>query len=241
LRVLLGDRGGDFELFLLWIMQSATHQSSFTAYKMEQSRISRRRLYPVTAFYSLFSVAVWILVCRSRHAMVGIPFYLLGIAVWTLLEYLFHRYILHGRFAPGEGFVRHFLHERLDPLHWEHHKHPFNGAHISGKLSDFLPLFVLAAPMSFVFPVYTMPILLVGTIQGYLAEQWLHHSIHFCSFKNGYFRAMKRYHLYHHSPRGIDRGFGLSNWFWDIVFRTQFPPPVEDALFRRKNATQAGR
>lgn len=112
---------------LLWIMQSATHQSSFTAYKMEQARISRRRLYPVTVFYSLYSVAVVILVCRSRHAMVGIPFYLLGIAVWTLVEYLFHRYVLHGRFPPGEGFVRHFLHERLDPLHWEHHKHPFSG------------------------------------------------------------------------------------------------------------------
>src|SRR5277367_722053 len=147
---------------LLKIMPSATHQSSFTAYKMEQARISRRRLYPVTAFYGLYSVAVVILVCRSRHAMVGILFYLLGIAVWTLIEYLFHRYVLHGRFPPGEGFVRRFLHERLDPLHWEHHKHPLDGAHISGKLSDFLPLFVVAAPMSFVFPVYTTPILLVG-------------------------------------------------------------------------------
>ena len=55
--------------------------------------------------------------------MVGIPFYLLGVAVWTLVEYLFHRYVLHGRFPPGEGSVRRFLHERLDPLHWEHHKH----------------------------------------------------------------------------------------------------------------------
>jgi Fatty acid hydroxylase superfamily len=222
-------------------MQSATHQSSFTAYKMEQARLSRRRLYPVTVFYGLYSVAVAIAVCRSRHAMVGIPFYLLGIAVWTLLEYLFHRYVLHGRFPPGEGFVRRFLHERLDPLHWEHHKHPLNGAHISGQLSDLLPLFAIAAPMSFVLPVYTMPIFLVGIIEGYLAEQWLHHAIHFCSFKSGYFRAMKRYHLYHHSPRGMERGFGLSSWFWDIVFKTRFPLPVEDALLRRKNASLLGR
>jgi sterol desaturase/sphingolipid hydroxylase (fatty acid hydroxylase superfamily) len=68
-----------------------------------------------------------------------------------------------------------------------------------------------------------MPIFLVGIIEGYLAEQWLHHAIHFCSFKSGYFRAMKRYHLYHHSPRGMERGFGLSSWFWDIVFKTRFP------------------
>jgi sterol desaturase/sphingolipid hydroxylase (fatty acid hydroxylase superfamily) len=85
-----------------------------------------------------------------------------------------------------------------------------------------------------------MPVLLV-VVEGYLAEQWLHHSIHFRSSQNGYFRAMKRYHLYHHSPLGMERGFGLSSWFWDIVFKTQFPPPVEDALFRRRSASQAGR
>jgi hypothetical protein len=136
--------------------------------------------------------------------MAGILFYLLGIAVWTLVEYLFHRHVFHGRFPPEEGFVRRFLHERLDPLHWEHHNQPFNGAHISGRLSDFLPLFVLAAPMSFVFPVYTAPILLAGSIQGYLAEQWLHHSIDFRSSQNGYFKAMKRYHLYHHTPLGME-------------------------------------
>src|ERR1700739_2470894 len=152
-------------------MQSPAPQFSFTAYKMEQARISRRRLYPVTAFYGFYSVAVGILVSRSRHAMVGLPFFLLGIAVWTFLEYLFHRYVLHGRFPPGEGLVRRFFHERLDPLHWEHHKHPFDGTHVSGKLSDLLPLFAIAAPMSFVSPVYTLPILLVGIIQGYLAEQ----------------------------------------------------------------------
>lgn len=221
-------------------MQSAAHQSSFFAYKMEQARISRKRLYPPTVFYGSYSVAVGVLVCRSRHPMVSIPFYLLGMAVWTLLEYLFHRYVLHGRFPPGEGFVRRFLHERLDPLHWEHHEHPFNGAHISGKLSDLLPLFAIGAPMSFVFPVYTMPILLVGIIHGYLAEQWLHHAVHFCRFKNGYFRAMKRYHFYHHSPRGKEQGFGLSSWYWDIVFKTQFPPHIQDALLRRKNASQVG-
>src|SRR5580700_544290 len=80
---------------VMYMKLIAVSISTFIAYKMEQARISRRRLCPVTVFYGLYSVAVAIVVCRSRHAMVGIPFYLLGIAVWTLVEYLFHRYVLH--------------------------------------------------------------------------------------------------------------------------------------------------
>lgn len=214
-------------------MQSRTRQSSFAIYKKQQARISRRRLYPITLFYGLYSIAVTILVARSRHSLSGMIFFALGIAVWTLVEYLFHRYVLHGRFPPGKGFVRRFMHERLDPLHWEHHERPFEGVHVSGKLSDLIPLFAVAAPVSFAFPVYTMPILLSGVTQGYVAEHWLHHAMHFCNFNNGYFRAVKRYHLYHHSPRGIERGFGVSSWFWDIVFKTEFPRVVQTALFKR--------
>jgi len=43
---------------------------------------------------------------------------------------------LHGRFPPGKGVIRRFLHERLDPLHWEHHMRPFDGKHISRELKD---------------------------------------------------------------------------------------------------------
>ena len=214
-------------------MHNRANQSSFAIYKRQQARISRRRLYPISLFYGLYSALVAILVYRSPHSKLGILFFLLGIAVWTLVEYLFHRYVLHGRFPPGKGLIRRFMHERLDPLHWEHHERPFDGAHISGQLSDLIPLFVIAVPLSFIFPVYTTPILLCGAIQGYVAEEWLHSAFHFCNFKNPLFRSLKRYHLYHHSPSGIEKGYGISNRFWDIVFKTQFPPAVQRALFRR--------
>ena len=41
---------------------------------------------------------------------------------------------------------------------------------------------------------------------------------------------MKKYHLYHHSPRGIDQGFGITTRFWDEVFDTQFPEAVRRSL-----------
>jgi len=100
-------------------------EGSFAAYKREQSRIARRRLYPLTVFYTTYSLIVTLLGLRGGHPRIGFVFYLAGIPVWTLVEYLFHRYVLHGRFPPGEGLIRRFLHERLDPLHWEHHERPF--------------------------------------------------------------------------------------------------------------------
>ena len=43
-----------------------------------------------------------------------------------------------------------YLHDRLDPLHWEHHERPCDGLHISGQLTDLVPIFVVAAPASYV-------------------------------------------------------------------------------------------
>jgi sterol desaturase/sphingolipid hydroxylase (fatty acid hydroxylase superfamily) len=157
--------------------------------------------------------------------------YLAGIPVWSLVEYLFHRYVLHGRFPPGKGLIRRFLHKRLDPLHWEHHERPFDGWHISGELKDILPLFAVAAPLSFLFPVYTLPALLAGVVQSYVGEEWLHYFLHFGTSRNRYFRHLKRYHLYHHSPRGMEKGYGITSGIWDVVFHTQYPKPVRKSLF----------
>jgi sterol desaturase/sphingolipid hydroxylase (fatty acid hydroxylase superfamily) len=208
----------------------------FGAYKRQQARISRHRLYPMTIFYTLYAVTVLFLGVRSSHPVVAIIFYLAGIPVWTLVEYLFHRFVLHGRFAPGKGITRKFLHERLDPLHWEHHAHPFDGHHINGELRDLLPLFFVAAPVSFVAPLYTLPILLAGVVQCYVIEEWVHHSVHFYNFRSPYFRYIKRHHFYHHSPKGIEEGYGLTNGFWDIVFRTRYPAAVREALYHRKRS-----
>jgi sterol desaturase/sphingolipid hydroxylase (fatty acid hydroxylase superfamily) len=206
----------------------------FGVYKRQQARISRHRLYPMTVFYTLYAVVVLFFALRSAYPVVSIVFYAAGVPIWTLVEYLFHRFVLHGRFAPGKGIIRKFLHERLDPLHWEHHAHPFDGRHINGELRDLLPLFFVAAPVSFIAPVYTLPVLLAGVVQSYVLEEWVHHSVHFYNFRSPYFRYLKRHHFYHHSPKGMEKGYGLTNGFWDIIFKTRYPVPVLNALYHRK-------
>lgn len=208
----------------------------FGVYKRQQARISRHRLYPMTVFYTLYALVVLVIALRSSHPVVAIIFYAAGVPIWTLVEYLFHRFVLHGRFGPGKGIIRKFLHERLDPLHWEHHARPFDGHHINGELSDLLPLFFVAAPVSFIAPIYTLPVLLAGVVQSYVVEEWVHHSVHFYNFRSPYFRYIKRHHFYHHSPKGMEEGYGLTNGFWDIVFKTRYPEPVREALYHRKQS-----
>ena len=206
----------------------------FGVYKQQQARISRHRLYPMTIFYTIYALVILFFALRSPHPVIAAIFYAVGLPVWSLVEYLFHRFVLHGRFAPGKGIIRKFLHERLDPLHWEHHARPFDGHHINGELRDLLPLFFVAAPISFIAPIYTLPVLLAGVVQCYVIEEWVHHSVHFYNFRSPYFRYIKRHHYYHHSPKGMEQGYGLTNGFWDIVFKTRYPAPVREALYHRK-------
>lgn len=215
---------------LISLHMQRTAELPFAAYKRQQAALARRRLYPLSAFYTLYAILVLAIAFSTRHPWIAVAFFSAGCAAWTLVEYLFHRYVLHGRFPPGKGLIRKFLHERLDPLHWDHHARPFDGSHISGGLKDILPLFVVAAPVSFLFPVYTAPVVLAGAVQSYACEEWMHYALHFSNSGFPLFRRMKKYHLYHHSPRGIDKGYGITTRFWDGVFDTRFPESVRRSL-----------
>src|SRR6266446_10079346 len=74
-------------------------EGSFAAYKREQSRIARRRLYPLTVFYTTYALIITLLGLRSAHPWIGMAFNLAGIPVWSLVEYLFHRFVLARRKA----------------------------------------------------------------------------------------------------------------------------------------------
>jgi sterol desaturase/sphingolipid hydroxylase (fatty acid hydroxylase superfamily) len=224
------------------IVQTRPHGQPFAAYKREQARISRHRMYPITAFYGTYSVIMFVLATRSAHPYIAFAFYLAGFPVWTFIEYLSHRYILHGRFKQSKKWwkkhISAFAHKRLDPLHWEHHERPFDGLHISGSLKDLLPLFAVVAPLSFIiFPVYTAPMMLAAVTMGYVLEEWVHHSVHYYNFRSPYFRYIKKHHVYHHTSQGMNRGFGTTSAIWDTIIGTRFPETVRQRLYGRSRRT----
>jgi sterol desaturase/sphingolipid hydroxylase (fatty acid hydroxylase superfamily) len=204
-----------------------------------EARKGRARLYPVTAFYTAACLAVLVRALRGTHVLPALGWAMAGVLTWTLVEYLTHRYVLHGRFPDGPGLVRHFLHVRFDHLHWEHHERPWDAKHINGRVQDTLPFVAVFAAMAAVFPFHTGAVFLAAIVQCYVIEEWVHHSVHFYHFRNPYFRYIRKHHLFHHSPRGSEIGYGLTNGFWDIVLGTRIPEGTRRALYGRQRETRA--
>ncbi|MGE0454757.1 MAG: sterol desaturase family protein [Vicinamibacteria bacterium] len=204
-----------------------------------EARTSRRRLYPVSVVYSAYSLGVVSLALRSGGRGRPLAFGAAGLLAWTAAEYLVHRYVLHGRFADGPGAFRHWLHARFDALHVEHHARPWDGNHINGTLRDTLPFVAALAALGFLAPLPTLPVLVAAFVQGYVLEEWIHHSVHFAPFyglRGAYWRYITRHHHYHHSPRGSELAFGLTNGGWDVAFGTRIPPADRALLYERRRA-----
>ena len=199
-----------------------------------ESSKARRRLYPGTALYTTYSLAMLGLGLRSSPRLAALAFFSGGMAAWTLLEYFVHRYVLHGRFPEGRGPIRWFMHKYFDPLHWEHHARPWDGNHINGRIRDTLPFAAIFVAVGFLAPLPTAPMFVAGLLQAYILEEWVHHSVHFYHFRNPYFRYIRRHHLYHHSPKGSGVGYGLTNGFWDVVWRTRIPEEDRRALYTNR-------
>jgi sterol desaturase/sphingolipid hydroxylase (fatty acid hydroxylase superfamily) len=205
-----------------------------------EARKARRRLYPVSALYTAYSMAILGMAMRTSHKAAVLAWFALGVAAWTWLEYLAHRYILHGRFPDGPSLWRHALHRYFDHLHIEHHQRPWDGNHVNGTIRDTLPVALILAAVSFLFPFHTAPVVLAGLLQAYIAEEWVHHSVHFCQFKGKYFQYIKRHHLYHHSPKGAGVGYGLSSGIWDVVWQTRIPEAERRLLYARSGGPRVG-
>jgi sterol desaturase/sphingolipid hydroxylase (fatty acid hydroxylase superfamily) len=132
---------------------------------------------------------------------------LAGIAAWTLLEYLVHRFVFH----------RHAVGQRLHQLH---HDHPSDPDAERSSLST--PL--LASPIGYLLigaaGVEDGSAIFAGLLLGYLAFIAVHYAVHRWPIEPGsWLYPAKLRHLTHHCLE--DCNFGVTTIFWDIVFRTQ--------------------
>ncbi len=194
----------------------------------EASR-SRWRMYPVTVIYSTYLLGLATLAWRSSRLGRALAFAVAGLALWTLMEYVVHRLVLHVAFPAGKGWPRRLLHWLFDAAHADHHAQPWDGYHINGHL-DTLLVAVWLVPLSFLAPPYTASMAVAALFAGYTAEEWAHHAFHFCNFRWRYFQYVRRRHLYHHSRHGVGTAYGITSDFWDRVFGTRIPAPQRDRL-----------
>jgi sterol desaturase/sphingolipid hydroxylase (fatty acid hydroxylase superfamily) len=142
--------------------------------------------------------------------------FVLGLLIWTLAEYLLHRYVFHVlEYGPGKEW--NYL------VHAYHHDFPDDRYRLVMVPLGSWPLAAIwAAVYYFVFgPAYFWPVL-AGTALGYISYDWVHYYTHHAKPKTALGKWLRRYHLQHHHDDDHSR-YGVSSPLWDYVFGTYKP------------------
>ena len=143
----------------------------------------------------------------------------IGLAIWSLSEYLLHRFLFHYHAKTPKQERIFFL------FHGVHHAQP------QCKTRLVMPP-VVSIPLAALFfgafqllvgdllgaRGWTWP-LFAGFLIGYLFYDLIHYATHHLPMRRGWQKYLKRHHMQHHFKTPNQR-FGVSSSFWDGVFGT---------------------
>jgi 4-hydroxysphinganine ceramide fatty acyl 2-hydroxylase len=152
-------------------------------------------------------------------------YWLFGLALWTLVEYILHRFLFHlDYYLPDNrfGITLHFT------LHGIHHYLPMDKYRLVMPPTLFIALatpFWKLAHFIFSWDWNVATAVYCGGIFGYICYDLTHYFLHHQNLPLWY-RQLKKYHLQHHFL-DYENGFGVTSRFWDRVFGTELPPLVK--------------
>ncbi|KAI8366105.1 uncharacterized protein BYT42DRAFT_608695 [Radiomyces spectabilis] len=159
---------------------------------------------------------LWKSLAFSMPVATGMSF-ALGVLIWTLLEYVLHRFLFHlDDLLPDHqiAFLLHFT------LHGFHHYLPMD------RLRLVMPpalACVLAYPLvslgHFLFPPMVAHGVIAGGFFGYILYDMTHYYLHHAKVISLHFREMKKYHMAHHY-KNYEDGYGITSKIWDYCFGT---------------------
>ena len=139
--------------------------------------------------------------------------YVAGLLVWSLVEYVAHRFVFHH--APGTrvGVAIQYL------IHGVHHAYPDDSRRWMLPLGVTIPIAVMLTVAALLIGAPAMSGV-AGFVHGYLVYDLVHYTVH---ARAGTWRAvrwLRAYHMRHHYA-APDRQFGVSSALWDVVFKTK--------------------
>jgi len=130
-----------------------------------------------------------------------------GLVAWSAIEYLLHRFVLHGL----QPFAR---------WHAEHHSRPTALICSPTLLSASLITVLVFLPALALGGLWPACALTFGVLTGYLAYAITHHATHHWRSDSAWLLRRKRWHALHHSTRRRPGHYGVTSGFWDHVFRS---------------------
>jgi sterol desaturase/sphingolipid hydroxylase (fatty acid hydroxylase superfamily) len=151
--------------------------------------------------------------------IIGLVFF--GIFIWTITEYLLHRFIFHLELKSEIGKKIHFI------FHGVHHDYPSDSRRLVMPPSVSIPLASLFYFL-FSFLIGSISVLpfFAGFLIGYLFYDMTHYAIHHFNMHSKFWLTIKHHHIKHHF-KDPDRGYGVSSPIWDYVFGTNYPDKEE--------------
>ena len=172
---------------------------------------------PVSAFFMWRAITS--VPAGASWAYIPIGF-VLGVFLWTLAEYVGHRFLFHydpkGERMQAIFFTFHGVHHAQPQLKTRLVMPPVVSipAAIVFYLLFSLVFGVLLGMPQWVAPIYS------GFILGYLCYDMIHYATHHFPMRSRAMKYLKRYHMMHHFKTPSAR-FGVSSPVWDVVFRTK--------------------
>ena len=141
---------------------------------------------------------------------------LAGLFVWSVSEYVLHRFVFHQELPGKLGARIHFI------VHGVHHDYPNDSKRLVMPPALSLPLAYLFYLLfySIVEGAAFYPFF-IGFLIGYLCYDMLHYAIHHAPMKGKIWMALKTHHLKHHF-KDPHNGYGVSSPIWDVIVGTQF-------------------
>ena len=151
--------------------------------------------------------------------------FLLGLVLWTLFEYVMHRFVFHYNPKTEFGKKIHFL------AHGVHHDYPRDATRLVMPLLISIPLAILHYfAFNFIFGDNYFLAVFSGYLIGYVLYDTVHFATHHWKMTSPLGKFLKEYHLKHHyiDP---DTAYGVSNPMLDYVF---FTVPVKEKAIEPK-------
>lgn len=143
----------------------------------------------------------------------GILAYIVGILLWTLTEYIIHRWVFHYDPKTETGKKIHFL------VHGIHHDYPRDATRLVMPLLVSIPLATFFFYLfMFSFGSYYL-IIFSGFVLGYVSYDSIHYATHHINLKGKFGSFLRSYHLRHHYE-DEHTAYGVSTPLWDYIFRT---------------------
>ncbi len=180
---------------------------------------------PVAVVVIWLPIALFFLIRAIVQAPAGgfpasIPLgFLLGLFLWTISEYLLHRFLFHmpvkGQKAERIVFLFHGVHHAQPQMKTRLVMPPVVSIPLA---AIFFGLFHVIFALLFQAPQWVSPVF-SGFIIGYLIYDLTHYATHHFPMRSGYLKFIKRYHMQHHYKTPNKR-FGVSSPIWDKVFNT---------------------